>query len=111
MLKEKNAILMKNNTRRVFLRNTSLAATGVMLVSPLGATNKKVRNSASLGCAPMSFKSVSGTLASVKSGNWSDPATWGGRTPGLTDVVDISSGHVVSYDLAQASVAGLNIGS
>ena len=102
---------MKNNTRRVFLRNTSLAATGVMLVSPLGATNKKVRNSASLGCAPMSFKSVSGTIASAKSGNWSDPATWGGRVPVATDVVDISAGHVISYDLAQAAISGLNIGS
>src|SRR5688500_11697697 len=99
---------MKNNTRRVFLRNTSLAATGVLLVSPLGATNKKYRNTA-LGCAPMSFKSLTGTIASVKSGNWSDAATWGGKVPGNKDVVDISAGHIITYDLAQVAIAGLQI--
>ena len=100
---------MKNNTRRVFLRNTSLAATGVLLVSPLGATNKKYRNTAALGCAPMSFKSLTGTIASVKSGNWSDASTWGGKVPNTTDVVDIAAGHVITYDLPKAAIAGLQI--
>ena len=100
---------MKNNTRRVFLRNTSLAATGVLLVSPLGATNKKNRNTAALGCAPMSFKSLTGTIASVKSGNWSDAATWGGKVPGNKDVVDISAGHTITYDVAQTAIAGVQI--
>jgi hypothetical protein len=100
---------MKNNTRRVFLRNTSLAATGVLLVSPLGATNKKSRNTAALGCAPMSFKSLTGTIASVKSGNWSDAATWGGKVPGNKDVVDISASHTITYDVAQTVIAGLQI--
>ena len=99
---------MKNNTRRVFLRNTSLAATGALLVSPLGATNKKYRTAA-LGCAPMSFKSLTGTIASAKSGKWSDAATWGGRVPGNKDVVDISAGHVITYDMTQTAIAGLQI--
>lgn len=35
----------------------------------------------------------------AKSGAWSDPATWGGRTPRAGERVQISTGHIVTYDV------------
>jgi hypothetical protein len=39
------------------------------------------------------------TVTAVKSGFWSDPATWGGRVPGDGDVVAIPAGKDVTYDV------------
>lgn len=40
-----------------------------------------------------------GVVASAKSGNWSDPATWtGNKVPGTGARVQIKPGHVVIYD-------------
>src|SRR4051794_11729217 len=37
----------------------------------------------------------------VRSGNWSDPATWeGGRTPRAGDSVQVRPGHAVVYDVS-----------
>jgi G8 domain len=47
---------------------------------------------------------------SVRSGAWSDPATWStGRLPGAADAVTIAAGHTVTYDLASSRVAGVRI--
>ncbi|MCI0379427.1 MAG: Ig-like domain-containing protein [Gemmataceae bacterium] len=46
------------------------------------------------------------TIVSLHSGNWSDPATWGGRLPGAGDIVSIASTFTVTYDLV--SDAALN---
>ena len=47
---------------------------------------------------------------SVRSGNWSDPATWSaGRIPGASVAVTIAAGDTVTYDLASSRVAGVRI--
>jgi hypothetical protein len=47
---------------------------------------------------------------SVRSGDWSDPATWSaGRLPGAADAVTIAAGDTVTYDLASGRVAGVKI--
>ena len=100
---------MKNKSRRIFLRNTSLAATGVCLISPLAAKKKTVRNGTSIGCAPTSLNVLTGSISSAKSGNWSDPATWGGKVPSTSDTPLIATGHTVLYDVVDATVSGVNV--
>src|SRR3989344_4551469 len=49
-------------------------------------------------------------VTSVKSGNWSDPAVWSTNTvPGSADNVTISSGHTVTYDIADSQISGMTI--
>lgn len=50
-----------------------------------------------------------GTVASLRSGNWSDPALWGGRRPGSRDLMMISPGTTVTFDQASATVAGVRV--
>jgi PKD repeat protein len=38
------------------------------------------------------------TLIATQSGDWSDSATWGGRLPGVGEVVSIGAGVTVTYD-------------
>ncbi|HSE56940.1 MAG TPA: G8 domain-containing protein, partial [Candidatus Paceibacterota bacterium] len=52
---------------------------------------------------------ISGTITSVQSGNWSNPATWGGRVPGTADTVAILTHHTVVYDMDTATIAGVNL--
>jgi len=101
---------MNNSTRRRFLRNSSIAATGLVLATPSGAKNALNRRQA-IACAPGSSTQLFGTLASQKSGNWSDASTWGGRVPAEGDTPVISSGHTVVYDQVVTTVSGLNINS
>lgn len=101
---------MTNTTRRKFLRDASLTATGVCLASQLEATKKETRANA-IKCAPRAGYALTGTVSSVKSGNWSDPATWGGKLPTSSDTPLISSGHTVVYDLTTTNVAGVNVSS
>ena len=99
---------MKTNTRRKFIRNTSLTATGLFLTS-VSVAKKETSVSSALGCAPTKTLQLTGTVTSVKSGNWSDPATWGGKVPAATDTPLIASGHTVTVDQDLISVAGINI--
>lgn len=99
---------MKTNTRRKFIRNSSLTATGLFLTSITKAKNDSVVLSA-IGCAPNQLLSLASTITSVKSGKWSDPTTWGGKIPTDADLPFISAGHVVVYDLSTSTVAGLTI--
>lgn len=99
---------MKNKSRRIFLRNSSLATTGVLLMSPLGATKKLTGSRQAIGCAPGSINSLTGTVGSVKSGKWSDPSTWGGKMPGADDTPVISAGHTVDVDM-NTTVSGVNV--
>ena len=47
---------------------------------------------------------------SVRSGNWSDPATWSARQiPGAADAVTIKAEDTVTYDLAAGRVAGVRV--
>ncbi|RYF37378.1 MAG: hypothetical protein EON97_01305, partial [Chitinophagaceae bacterium] len=101
---------MNNSTRRKFLRNSSIAATGLVLATPSGAKITNNRRKA-IACAPGSITQLFGTVASVKSGNWSDASTWGGKVPGAGDTPSISSGHTVTYDVTTSTVSGLNINS
>jgi hypothetical protein len=101
---------MNNSTRRKFLRNSSIAATGLVLATPSGAKITNNRRKA-IACAPGSITQLFGTVASVKSGNWSDASTWGGRTPGEGDTPVVSSGHTVTYDQTRSTVSGVNVNS
>ena len=60
-----------------------------------------------ISCGPVSF-AAKGTIYSVRSGNWNDLATWGGRIPTANDAPVISAGHVVVANV-DASVAGMHI--
>jgi len=102
---------MKNSTtRRKFIRNTSVTATGLFVASAAGTNPLKLKELA-VGCAPNKSYQLFGSVGSVKSGNWSDPATWGGRVPATSDTPLINAGHVVIFDVASATVAGVNINS
>jgi G8 domain len=46
---------------------------------------------------PVSFE-----VRSVRSGPWSDAATWGGATPKASSRVQVRAGHVVTYDVESA---------
>ena len=47
---------------------------------------------------------------SVRSGDWSDPATWNaGQIPGAADAVTITAEDTVTYDLAAGRVAGVRV--
>lgn len=39
------------------------------------------------------------TLTAMQTGLWSDPATWGGRLPGTSEIVSIPGGVTVTYDM------------
>ncbi|WP_207512471.1 PKD domain-containing protein [Longitalea luteola] len=101
---------MINTTRRKFLRDATMTATGVCLTSQLGAKKKEIRADV-IECAPRQTFALFGTISTVQSGNWSDPATWGGKLPGTSDTPLISSGHTVTFDLTTASYAGVSISS
>lgn len=60
-----------------------------------------------ISCAP-AVTAFSGSISSVRSGNWSDAATWGGRIPGANDAPVIAAGNTVIADV-NASVAGMHI--
>ena len=60
-----------------------------------------------IACAPAAT-TFSGTISSVRSGNWSDAATWGGRVPAATDAPVIAVGNTVLAEV-NASVAGMQV--
>lgn len=101
---------MINSTRRKFLRDASLTATGLALTSQLGAKKQEIRADV-IKCAPRQTFALIGTISTIQSGNWSDPATWGGKLPGTADIPLISSGHTVTYDLTSSNFAGLSVSS
>src|SRR5688500_16778820 len=101
---------MINTTRRKFLRDASVTATGLCITSQLGAKKQEIRAN-SIKCAPRQTFALLGTISTIQSGNWSDPATWGGKLPGTADIPLISSGHTVTYDLTSSSFAGVSISS
>ncbi|THU34102.1 T9SS type A sorting domain-containing protein [Niastella caeni] len=101
---------MMNTTRRKFLRDASVTATGLAITSQLGAKKQEIRAN-TIECAPRQTFALLGTISTVQSGNWSDPATWGGKLPVTSDTPLISSGHTVTYDLTTASYAGVSISS
>jgi len=101
---------MNTNTRRKFLRDASLTATGVCIASQLGAKKQEIRAEV-IKCAPRQTFALVGTISTVQSGKWSDPATWGGKLPGPSDIPLISSGHIVTYDLTTASYGGVSVSS
>lgn len=99
--------------RRNFLRNILLTAVCLFFIPGVGAHKRKGRRFA-MGCSPTgadSVTGVTGTVSSVQSGKWSDPATWGGKIPGNADTPVITTGHTIIYDIAQDTVAGINISS
>src|ERR1043165_1347883 len=99
---------MINTTRRKFLRDASMTASGLVITSQLGAKKQDVR-AKTIECAPRQTFALLGTISTVQSGNWSNPATWGGKLPGPSDTPLISSGHTVVYDMASASYAGVSV--
>lgn len=51
-------------------------------------------------------------VASVASGNWSNPAIWNtGTVPAATDKVVIASGHSVTYNVTSSQVSGVSVTS
>lgn len=106
-----NITPLKNTCRRLFLRDTSLAVTGLFVAGQLAATEEN-QNVEIKSCAPTkSSRMLSGTIQSVRSGNWSDPATWGTHVPEISDTPLISGGHVVVYDLPDSIISGVNVNS
>jgi hypothetical protein len=101
---------MINTTRRKFLRDATVTATGVCLTSQLGAKKKEFRADV-IECAPRQTFALLATISTIQSGNWSDTATWGGKLPQATDIPLISSGHTVTFDLTTANYAGISISS
>lgn len=97
-----------NNQRRQFIRDMSLTATALTVASQVSSGKTKPDNKV-VSCAPEKVFEVSGTITSVKSGNWSDASVWGGKVPGSADTPVISSGHTIVFDMATTTVAGLNI--
>ncbi|MEZ5104642.1 MAG: HYR domain-containing protein [Draconibacterium sp.] len=60
----------------------------------------------------VSLKSGMADFLPVTSGNWSDPATWGGtEVPGIDDNVTIPSGVIITVDASSAECADLFISS
>lgn len=102
---------MINTTRRKFLRDASMTATGIVVTSQLGANKQDVR-AKTIECAPKQTFALLGTISTVQSGNWSNPGTWaGGKLPTPSDIPLISSGHIVTYDMASASYGGVSVSS
>ncbi|MGH9858116.1 MAG: G8 domain-containing protein, partial [Acidobacteriota bacterium] len=66
---------------------------------------------AAAGTSLIMLSRAATTLASVKSGNWSDPTVWGGRVPGASDLATITGGHTVTFDASTAKVAGVKVNS
>src|SRR5690242_1763786 len=97
-----------SSSRRSFLRNATLTAMGLLVLSRSGA-RKNIRRTTTISCAPQATYALTGTITSIQSGKWTDPATWGGRIPGPFDTPLISGGHSVVYDADNAVVAGINI--
>lgn len=60
-----------------------------------------------ISCAP-SISIFTTSIKSVRSGNWSDPTTWGGRLPGPTDAPVIATGNTVIADI-NTNVAGMQV--
>ena len=100
---------MLNSTRRNFLRNSTLAVGGLMLSS--AKTEKhNLKKSPAIGCAPgKTNAALFGTIGSVRSGEWSDPSTWGGKVPQPEDTPLIKTGHTVVFDVSKATVEGVNV--
>ncbi|MDF2189676.1 PA14 domain-containing protein [Paraflavitalea sp. CAU 1676] len=100
--------------RRHFLRNAFVTAACLFLIPGVGA-RKRDRRFGAVGCSPGpeadndSLRGVTATVHSAQSGRWSDAATWGGKQPGATDTPRIEAGHIIIYDVASTTVAGLNI--
>jgi hypothetical protein len=82
----------------------------VAIATQLGAKKQEIRANV-VKCAPRQSFALAGSISTVKSGNWSDPGTWGGKLPAPSDTPLISSGHTVTYDLTTASYAGVAVSS
>lgn len=76
-----------------------------ILSSPtrMSVTSSKER----ISCAPAGYV-FRATITSTQSGNWSDPATWGGKVPVTGDAVTISQSHTIFANV-DASVAGMQV--
>ncbi len=99
-------LLTSKNPRRIFLRDSLLTTALVMSRLPTGASNK-TDDKVAIGCAPAQTFQPTQTISSVKSGTWTDPATWGGTIPTTADTAVISSGHAVFIDSATISAGGV----
>jgi hypothetical protein len=101
-----------DNNRRNFLRDVLLTIMVLFIVPTVGGRKKNGRTVTAGGCSPGrpgEDRAITATISSVRSGNWSDPATWGGKIPAKTDKLFIASGHTVIYDLTLATVAGIHV--
>jgi hypothetical protein len=60
-----------------------------------------------ISCGPAAAP-FTGSITSVRSGNWSDPATWGGRVPSSNDAPFIAPGNTVIAD-KDITIAGMHV--
>ncbi len=97
-----------NNQRRQFIRDMSLTATALTVASQVSSGNTQADRKI-ISCSSEQFFGLTGNVASVKSGKWSDASVWGGKIPGSADTPVISSGHSIVFDLATTQVAGVNV--
>ena len=79
-------------------------------LGPHTASSTAVDRAGNTSTASIAFSVEPRAVASVASGQWSDPAVWSdGEVPGPTDAVAIRAGHTVTLDVAAAAVAGVTI--
>ena len=60
-----------------------------------------------ISCGPV-VAAYNSSISSVRSGSWSDAATWGGRIPGPNDAPVIAAGNTVILD-KDVTIAGMHI--
>ena len=99
---------MPTESRRLFLKAASVTAAGVLagsLVTAEDSAGEHPQHAQNAAARPKRAE----TLRSTRSGDWSDPATWGGRTPAAADIPLVAGGHRVKLDPKVAITAGVTV--
>ncbi|WP_127127404.1 PA14 domain-containing protein [Pseudoflavitalea rhizosphaerae] len=97
------------NERRNFLKRLTFSALALPGISFLLTGNNNRTAATVIGCGPVEPGLLKATIGTVRSGNWSSPATWGGRLPDEQDIVQVLAGHIIVFDMEEAQVGGLYV--
>jgi len=87
-----------------------VVAIGALLGAPAAADENRRQSGAPAAHQGIGAALRAPTLSSVRSGNWSDVDTWGGRLPEVDDIPLVAKGHEVRYDGESTMTAGVNVG-
>lgn len=97
------------NKRRTFLKRAAFSALALPGIPYLLTGFKDKTAPAVTACGPGEPAKTLATIVTAQSGTWSSPATWGGRLPAEDDIVQVLSGHIIVFDMAEAQVGGLYV--